>query len=283
MVLATGRRGAQGRVQHAARRAGGPGLLAGARRRHVIELAERESLTLARYEQHTIDVVLDRLTCQGSNRQRLTESVEAALKLTAGWSRSSSSTPTSRCSSPRTWPAPTAASASPSWRPGTSPSTRPTAPARSAPGSAPASRSTPTWWCPTTRCRSPRARWRRGPAQRFKYFERLIDGIAELGGLRRRHAVEEAAAKDRKLILYGVEKRSVPVKYRNRYGKVRTYDTTYNGIVDWLERKRNEADGDWSREQAEQYMREVECHACAGPAPQARVLAVRSTGTTSPR
>ncbi len=47
----------------------------------VIELAERESLTLARYEKHTIDVVLDRLSVKSSNRQRLTESVESALKL----------------------------------------------------------------------------------------------------------------------------------------------------------------------------------------------------------
>ena len=75
-------------------------------------------------------------------------------------------------------------------------------------------------------------------------------------------------------MLYGVEKRSVPVKYRNRYGKVRTYDTTYSGIVDWLERKRNEADGDWSREQAEQFMREVECTTCRGQRLKPEVLAV---------
>jgi len=50
----------------------------------VIELSERESLTLKRHEKHTIDVVLDRLSVKSSNRQRLTESVEAALKLTKG-------------------------------------------------------------------------------------------------------------------------------------------------------------------------------------------------------
>src|SRR5664280_1591229 len=50
----------------------------------VPEPADRDELTLARYEQHTIDVVLDRLTVRASNRQRLTESVEAALKLTKG-------------------------------------------------------------------------------------------------------------------------------------------------------------------------------------------------------
>jgi len=67
----------------------------------------------------------------------------------------------------------------------------------------------------------------------------------------------------------------VPVKYRNRYGRVRSYETSYNGIVEWLERKRNEADGDWSREQAEQFMREVECTACHGKRLKPEVLAVR--------
>src|SRR5487761_392005 len=37
----------------------------------VHELANREEITLARYEQHTIDVVLDRLTVKGASRQRL--------------------------------------------------------------------------------------------------------------------------------------------------------------------------------------------------------------------
>ena len=50
----------------------------------VHELAERESIQLERYEQHTIDVVLDRLTIKSANRQRLTESVEGALALTRG-------------------------------------------------------------------------------------------------------------------------------------------------------------------------------------------------------
>ena len=48
----------------------------------VHELAQRDEVELARYEQHTIEVVIDRLNVKGANRQRLTESVEAALGLT---------------------------------------------------------------------------------------------------------------------------------------------------------------------------------------------------------
>ncbi|HEV2426727.1 MAG TPA: excinuclease ABC subunit UvrA [Acidimicrobiales bacterium] len=241
----------------------------------VLELSDREGLNLARYEQHTIDVVLDRLTVRSSNRQRLTESVEAALKLTKGtvsflFTESEELVSFSEklaCIddgisfselAPRDF-----------------------------------SFNSPYGACPV--CTGLGTRMEVDPelvvpdgdlslaegalapwsGARFKYFERLISGIADLGGFDVDTPWKKLRAKDRKLILYGVENRSVPVKYRNRYGRVRTYEASYSGIVEWLERKRNEADGDWSREQAEQYMREVECHACHGQRLKPEVLAVR--------
>jgi excinuclease ABC subunit A len=241
----------------------------------VMELAERDSLTLARYEQHTIDVVLDRLNVKLTNRQRLTESVEAALKLTKGvvkflfldtdeMVQFSEKMACSTCGisfselAPRDF-----------------------------------SFNSPYGACPV--CTGLGTRFEVDPelvvpddslslaegalapwaGARFKYFERLIGGIATLGGFEVSTPWKKLRAKDRKLVLYGVNTQSVPVKYRNRYGRVRTYETTYNGIVEWLERKRNEADGDWSREQAEQYMREVECTTCKGQRLKPEVLAVR--------
>ena len=241
----------------------------------VVELEERESLTLARYEQHTIDVVLDRLSVKTANRQRLTESVEAALKLTRGvvsflfletdeQVQFSEKMACSDCGISFTELAPRDFSFN-----------------------------SPYGACPV--CTGLGTRFEVDPnlvvpddtlalaggalapwaGQRFKYFERLIEGIAAMGGFDVDTPWKKLKPKDKKLVLYGVDKRSVPVKYRNRYGKVRTYDTSYHGIVDWLERKRNEADGDWSREQAEQYMREVECHTCAGQRLKPEVLAVK--------
>ena len=246
----------------------------------VIELADREELTLARYEKHTIDVVLDRLTVRSSSRQRLTESVETALKLTKGLvsflfidgdeeelETFSEKMACSNCGisfselAPRDF-----------------------------------SFNSPYGACPV--CSGLGTRFEVDPelvvpddslslaegalapwgGARFKYFERLIDGIAKMGDFDVETPWKQLKAKDKKLILYGVEKKSVPVKYRNRYGKVKTYDTTYNGIVDWLERKRNDADGDWSREQAEQFMREVECTTCEGQRMKPEILAVRVHG-----
>ena len=244
----------------------------------VMELSERDALTLARYEQHTIDVVLDRLTVKKTNRQRLTESVEAALKLTKGvvkflfldndeMVQFSEKMACSDCGisfgelAPRDF-----------------------------------SFNSPYGACPV--CTGLGTRYEVDPdlvvpddtlsladgalapwaGARFKYFERLIGGIATLGGFDVGTPWKKLRAKDRKLVLYGVDSKTVPVKYKNRYGRVRSYETTYNGIVEWLERKRNEADGDWSREQAEQFMREVECTTCKGQRLKPEVLAVRVHG-----
>jgi len=65
---------------------------------------------------------------------------------------------------------------------------------------------------------------------RFKYFTRLIDGIAALVSSTSTR-VEEAAREGQETRPLRRREALVPVKYRNRYGKVRTYDTTYAGIV----------------------------------------------------
>ena len=44
------------------------------------------------------------------------------------------------------------------------------------------------------------------------------------------------------------------VSYRNRYGRRRSYMTTFEGIVPNLERRYRETDSDWSREKIEEYM-----------------------------
>ena len=61
-----------------------------------------------------------------------------------------------------------------------------------------------------------------------------------------------------KLLLYGVPGR-VKVQYRNRYGRTRSYEARFEGIVPYLQRRHSEAESDATREQVEGYMREVPC------------------------
>ncbi|MFZ8927092.1 MAG: excinuclease ABC subunit UvrA, partial [Candidatus Nanopelagicales bacterium] len=54
------------------------------------------------------------------------------------------------------------------------------------------------------------------------------------------------------------------VRYRNRYGRQRSYYTTFEGVVPYVERRHDEAETDTSRERFAGYMREVPCEACGG-------------------
>ena len=57
---------------------------------------------------------------------------------------------------------------------------------------------------------------------------------------------------------YGTEDQ-VHVRYRNRYGRERSYYTGFEGVIPWIERRHSETDSDWTRERYEGYMREVPC------------------------
>ena len=58
----------------------------------------------------------------------------------------------------------------------------------------------------------------------------------------------------RDCFLYGTNGERVYTSYRNRYGRKRSYTTTFEGIVPNLERRYRETESDWSREKIEEYM-----------------------------
>ena len=68
------------------------------------------------------------------------------------------------------------------------------------------------------------------------------------------------------------------VRYRNRYGRERSYYTAYEGVIPFLERRHTEAESETSRERYEGYMREVPCPACKGARLKPEVLAVTLAG-----
>ncbi len=56
----------------------------------------------------------------------------------------------------------------------------------------------------------------------------------------------------------------VHVRHRNRYGRERSYYTSFEGVRPYIERRHREAESDTSRERFEGYMREVPCPTCQG-------------------
>ena len=79
------------------------------------------------------------------------------------------------------------------------------------------------------------------------------------------------------MLLYGSDEQ-IHVRYKNRYGRQRSYWTTYEGVVTNVERRHRETDSESQREKLEQFMREIPCRACKGARLRPETLAVTVAG-----
>jgi excinuclease ABC subunit A len=116
--------------------------------------------------------------------------------------------------------------------------------------------------------------WRSAHTQ---YFSRMLESIAEIHEIDLDAPWEKLSQKHQKLILHG-SKGKLTVKYKNRYGRSRSYSTEYEGVIPWIKRRHEGSESDWSREQYEGYMREVPCRACGGARLKPFTLAVTVGG-----
>jgi excinuclease ABC subunit A len=114
-----------------------------------------------------------------------------------------------------------------------------------------------------------------GPQQR--YFAQVLGAIAAQRGFRTSTPWRKLKAQDRRVLLHGLDK-PVHVAYTNRYGRRRAYNATYEGVLPWLQRKYGETDSDYQRDKIEEYMREVPCGTCGGARLRPLPLAVRIGG-----
>ncbi len=70
----------------------------------------------------------------------------------------------------------------------------------------------------------------------------------------------------------------VHVRYRNRYGRERSYSTGFEGAIPFVQRRHAESESDAARERYEGFMREVPCPACRGARLKPVALAVTVGG-----
>ena len=117
--------------------------------------------------------------------------------------------------------------------------------------------------------------WSGGTTQ--DYFLRLLDALGEQEGFDLDTPWRAISNRAQKTILHGAQDQ-VHVRYRNRYGRERSYYTGFEGVVQWLERRHTDTDSDWSRDKYEGYMRDVPCGACGGARLKPEVLAVTVSG-----
>ncbi|MDQ1682742.1 MAG: excinuclease subunit, partial [Frankiaceae bacterium] len=224
---------------------------------------------LAKYEQHTIEAVVDRLTAKDSSRRRITDSIETALGLGGGLvilefvdlpdddpGRDRTFSEHLACLvddlsfdelEPRSFSFNSPYGACPACTGiGTNMEVDPDLivpdPAMSISEGA-------------------LAPW--SIAQLGDYFGRLLKALADELGFSLDTPFGKLSPKVKKAILYGHDLQ-VHVKYRNRYGRERSYWTSYEGVIPWVQRRHSDSESDWSRERLEGFMRDIPCPTCGG-------------------
>jgi excinuclease ABC subunit A len=109
--------------------------------------------------------------------------------------------------------------------------------------------------------------------QSAEYFGRLLEGLSHAVGFRMDTPWRKLGATAQKAVLHGTQDQ-VHVRYRNRYGRERSYYANYEGVVPFLDRRLDQTDSEYAREKYEGYMRDVPCPACKGARLKPEVLAV---------
>jgi excinuclease ABC subunit A len=109
------------------------------------------------------------------------------------------------------------------------------------------------------------------------YFIRLIDALGDSMGFSSNTPWSRLPAAAQRALLYGYDDQ-VHVKYRNRYGRERSYYTNFEGAIPYIERRHAEAESDSSRERYAGFMREVPCPSCGGARLKPVSLAVTVDG-----
>ena len=106
------------------------------------------------------------------------------------------------------------------------------------------------------------------------YFLRLIEALGDALGFTVKTPWDRLPAKAQQALLYGYDEQ-VHVRYKNRYGRERSYYTNFEGAIPYIERRHSDADSEYSRERYAEFMREVPCPTCKGARLKPVSLAVK--------
>ncbi len=276
-VLAPVVRGRKGEYETLLNDVAGQGFVRARVDGETVDIAEflNRPTKLARYEQHTIEVVVDRLVNKKGIERRLTDSLETALRLADGVAEVeivSDSEPElltfsqhlacPKCGSSYEEPAPRSFSFN-----------SPYGACETCDGLGTTFEVDPELVVPDpdlALSEGAIAPWR---SAHTGFFQRILESVAEDHDIDLDRPWSKLSAKSRKIVLQGLPG-TMTVRFKNRYGRVRQFNTTFEGVIPWIKRRHESAESDWSREQYEGYMRQVPCSACGGARLKPATLAV---------
>src|SRR4051812_37979703 len=249
----------------------------------IIELSG-DKPKLARYEQHTIEVIVDRLVLRDGIERRLTDSLETALRIAEGVAevqivpRDDSEGQPEVLTFSQHLACPTCGLSFDELAPRNFSFNSPYGACPHCAGLGTRFEVDPELVVP-----DPDISIRDGAiapwaGARGEYFERVLEAVADTYSFSTTTPWKKLKKADQKVVLYGSGTKQIHVQYRNRYNRTRSYHTHYEGVVPYLQRRHSEAESDYMRETIEGYMREVPCPECDGARLKPESLAVTVAG-----
>lgn len=107
-----------------------------------------------------------------------------------------------------------------------------------------------------------------------KYLLSMVSALGRELGFDLDTPFRDLSSSQKKALLKGRDYQ-VKVKFKNRWGRMRTYSSGFEGAIPWIMRKREETESEVMRARYEGYMRQVPCSTCHGDRLKPEVLAVR--------
>jgi excinuclease ABC subunit A len=119
--------------------------------------------------------------------------------------------------------------------------------------------------------------WARNGAM-STWYSSILRSVARRYGFSLDRPIRELTESQLRALLYGDGGGTVPATYEDRYGRMRHYYTTFEGVIPHLERRYRETDSDSVREDIGRYMSSNPCPACHGMRLKPESLAVTIRG-----
>jgi excinuclease ABC subunit A len=107
------------------------------------------------------------------------------------------------------------------------------------------------------------------------YYKQLLRSVCRQYAIPHNVPVKELSEKQRNLILHGLPNEGkVRVDYRNHHGYSRSYETQFQGVIPNLQRRFQETDSEYIRSKLEEFMSIRPCPVCKGKRLRPLALAV---------
>ncbi len=113
-----------------------------------------------------------------------------------------------------------------------------------------------------------------GPREEGGYYWQTLEAAAEEYDIDLNASVGTLAHEKLDIILFGTNSQEVTVHYRNKNGRQATFNTTFEGVINNLDRRYNETSSEYIRDKISEFMSQRICPTCGGARLRPEALAV---------